>query len=167
MCIRDSGRNYAGVDGTAGTDDDLTPGQYVLFVRATDPSGETALEENSDEIEVTITAADVNEAPVVSGMAELAVNEADSSNKNRYVGLGSTLVDNNTPATPDDDSDDSIVENSTDTHVYRRTEEDTVDRATWPEPIGGKDGVLFEYSVHTDGISRLSLIHISEPTRPY
>ena len=141
------GRNYTG-------DNAATPGEYVLFVRATDPSGETTDEENSDEIEVTITAADVNEAPGVSGMAELTVNEADSSKKNRYVGLGSTLVDENSPTTDDDPSDDTIVENSTDTNVYRRSEEDVVDRATWPEPIAGPDGHLFEYSVHSDGISR-------------
>ena len=141
------GRNYTG-------DNAATPGEYVLFVRATDPSGEIANEENSDEIEVTITATNVNEAPVVSGEAELMVYEADSSNKNRYVGLGSTLVDENSPVTEDDDSDDTIVENSTTTNVYRRTEEDAVDRATWPEPIAGRDGELFEYSVHTDGISR-------------
>ena len=155
------GRNYAGPDNTAGNADDLTPGKYVVFVRATDPSGETTNEENSDEIEVTITAADVNEAPVVSGMAELMVNEADSSKKNRYVGLGSTLRDDNTPATPDDPSDDTIVENSTSTNVYTRTEEDEPDRATWPEPIRGDDGHLFEYSVHTDGISRR--LHFIDP----
>ena len=132
------GRTYTGADAA-------TPGTYVLFVRATDPSGEADGEQNSDEIEVTITAADVNEAPVVSGMAELMVDEADSSNKNRYVGLGST-----------EDSDGNITENSetNTTNVYRRNEEDAVDRATWPEPIAGPDGDLFEYSVHTDGISR-------------
>ena len=138
------GRYYTG-------DDAATPGEYVLFVRATDPSGETVGEENSDEIEVTITAANVNEAPVVSGEAELMVYEADSSDKNRYVGLGSTVNDG---GTPDDDSDDTIDENSTTTNVYHRTEEDAVDRAEWPEPIDGDDGHLFEYSVHTGGISR-------------
>lgn len=146
------GRRYED-DGDAATTE-AVPGKYVLFVRATDPSGELTGEENSDEIEVTITATNVNEAPVVSGMAELVVYEADSSNKNRYVGLGSTLEDENTPETPDDPSDDTIVENSTSTNVYRRMEEDAVDRATWPEPIAGPDGALFEYSVHTDGISR-------------
>lgn len=146
------GRDYAGVDGEVGTDDDpdRVPGKYVLFVRATDPSGETTGEQNSDEIEVTITATDVNEAPVVSGMAELTVNEVDSTRKDSsgndyYVGLGSMASST---------AENVVDENATTTNVYRRTEEDEVDRATWPEPIAGPDGALFEYSVHTDGISR-------------
>ena len=63
-----------------------TPGEYVLVVRATDPSGEGLVDganenENRDDIVVTVTVTDVNEAPGVMGKAELWVNEADSSNK--------------------------------------------------------------------------------------
>ena len=47
-------------------------GMYIVRVRATDPSGVF------DDIDVTITAEDVNEAPSVMGMAELTVNEEDS-----------------------------------------------------------------------------------------
>ena len=32
-------------------------------------------------------------------------------------------------------------------NLYKRTEEDLVDRAIWPEPIAGPDGALFEYSI--------------------
>ena len=43
-------------------------GEYVVVVRATDPSGELDGEENRDDITVTITANDVNEAPGVEGV---------------------------------------------------------------------------------------------------
>ena len=49
-------------------------GKYTFFVRATDPTNEGG-GENRDEIEVTVTATDVNEAPVVTGMAEITVAE--------------------------------------------------------------------------------------------
>ena len=45
-------------------------GEYVVIVRATDPSGEV------DNITITITAENANEAPVVAGRAELVVMEA-------------------------------------------------------------------------------------------
>ena len=44
-------------------------GEYTVVVRATDPSG------LADNITVTITASNVNEAPVVTGRAELSVVE--------------------------------------------------------------------------------------------
>ena len=46
-------------------------GTYMVIVRATDPSG------LADNITVTITAGNVNEDPVVTGRAELSVNEED------------------------------------------------------------------------------------------
>ncbi len=52
------------------TDDDrATAGEYKVIVRATDPSG------SADNITVTITAENVNEAPIVTGRAELSVAE--------------------------------------------------------------------------------------------
>ena len=42
-------------------------GEYVVWVRATDPSGEMTNDEDNDYIKVTITATDVNEAPTVTG----------------------------------------------------------------------------------------------------
>ena len=44
-------------------------GTYTVIVRATDPSG------LADNITVTITAENANEAPVVTGRAELSVAE--------------------------------------------------------------------------------------------
>ena len=46
-----------------------TAGEYKVIVRATDPSG------SADNITVTITAENVNEAPIVTGRAELSVAE--------------------------------------------------------------------------------------------
>ena len=46
-----------------------TAGEYKVIVRATDPSG------LADNITVTITAENVNEAPIVTGQAELSVAE--------------------------------------------------------------------------------------------
>ena len=44
-------------------------GTYTVVVRATDPSG------LSDAITITITAENVNEDPIVTGRAELSVEE--------------------------------------------------------------------------------------------
>ena len=143
------GRDYDDAD-----DDDDVAGTYVVYVRAIDPSGE-ADGDDRDEIEITITANDVNEAPGVMGMVELSLNEVDSSKKDsdvtKFVGLGYELFD--------DDSDDATPGimrlMAGNPNLYHRTEEDTVDRATWPDrPIAGPDGRLFEYSIPADGIGR-------------
>ena len=52
-----------------GRADDAVAGTYTVIVRATDPSG------LADNITVTITAENANEAPVVTGWAELSVKE--------------------------------------------------------------------------------------------
>ena len=52
-----------------GRADDAEAGKYTVVVRATDPSG------LADNITVTITAENVNEAPIVTGRAELSVAE--------------------------------------------------------------------------------------------
>ena len=58
---------------------DLTQGQYMFYVRATDPSGARA------QVKVVVTATEANDAPEISGAAvtddapaELQVNEEDS-----------------------------------------------------------------------------------------
>ena len=58
---------------------DAVAGTYTVIVRATDPSG------LADNITVTITAGNVNEAPVVTGRAELSVAEGITGTA--YVGL--------------------------------------------------------------------------------
>lgn len=123
-----------------------TAGKYTVVVRATDPSGE-GNNENRDDIVVTITATNVNEAPSVRGEAELSVNEVDSSKKDsdvtKFVGLGYELN-----AAGD-------AQEMNDSNLYHRDEEDAIDRATWPDnPIAGRDGRFFEYSVPDNGIGR-------------
>ena len=54
-----------------GRADGAVAGTYTVIVRATDPSG------LADNITVTITAENVNEDPVVTGRAELSVDEED------------------------------------------------------------------------------------------
>ena len=56
-------------DAAGGRTDGATAGTYMVIVRATDPSG------LADNITVTITAENVNEDPVVTGRAELSVDE--------------------------------------------------------------------------------------------
>ena len=137
------GRTYTGTGATS------TPGEYQVVVRATDPSGEPN-NENRDDIVVKITATNVDEAPWISeGAAELSVCEVDSDDDN-FVGLGLNR-DANCQAVDSDDDGNTDTNND---NRYRRTEEDFVDRAVWPEPIGGPDGSLFEYSTPGDGIGR-------------
>ena len=136
-------------------EDGVKNGEYTVVVRATDPSGEIdvavgaspRVEENRDDIVVKIIATDVNEEPDVKGpgLAELSVYEVDSTRKDYYVGLGNTA-----------DADRNITRNATEENLYKRAEEDLVDSTSWPEPIGGDDGSLFEYSVPADarGIGR-------------
>ena len=62
-----------------GRADDAVAGTYTVIVRATDPSG------LADNITVTITAENANEAPVVTGRAELKVAEGITGTA--YVGL--------------------------------------------------------------------------------
>lgn len=135
------GRTYTGTGATS------TPGEYQVVVRATDPSGEPN-NENRDDVVVKITATDVEEAPWISeGAAELSVCEVDSDDDS-FVGLGYDTAN----CVADLDGNGDMVDNND--NRYRRTEEDSVDRAIWPEPIGGDDGHLFEFSTPGDGIGR-------------
>ena len=139
-------------------EDGVANGEYTVVVRATDPSGEGD-DENRDDIVVKIVATDVNEAPKVGGpgQAELSVDEVDSTRKKYYVGLGNVDADG-------DYSTNNTDKNATTTNLYQREEQDLVDSTSWPEPIGGPDGALFEYSVPADarGIGR-RLHFISPP----
>ena len=121
-------------------------GKYEVWVRATDPSGEPD-GEDSDDIKVIITATDVNEAPkITDGMAELSVNEVDSSKKDtdvtKYVGLGYEIAQGAAVQ--------SLIEGAP--NLYHRDEDDNVDSATWS--ISGADRLLFEHSTPADGIGR-------------
>ena len=123
-------------------------GKYVFWVRATDPSGEGNGEDH-DYIKVTVTATDVNDAPrVIDGLAEISINEVGSSKKDsditKFVGLGYEIEDGATVQ--------SLID--TNPNLYHRSDEDRVDAGSWPEPIAGPDGRLFEYIVPDDGIGR-------------
>ena len=124
------GRNYDDA-----TDPAHKVGQYVLVVRATDPAGEGA--ESRDEVVVNITVTNVNEAPGVTGMAELSVNENSDDKDVDYIGLGMT------PGDPPAENMDNL---------YKRTEDDVTDTTDWD--IGGPDGAYFEYDTPDDGIGR-------------
>ena len=115
-------------------EDGVTAGEYIVVVRATDPSGDGGGDgnlgqgdddENFDEVTVTITALDVNEAPrIVTGNAELEVNE-----------------NSNLPSP--NDADDM-------TNRYQKLDEDANDIARdWS--LDGADEALFELSTPGDG----------------
>ena len=156
-------------------------GEYTVVVRATDPSGEIDREENRDDIVVKVVATDVDEKPGVDsayGLTELWVNEADSTDKDFFLGLeyhidtatGLYLHTPDDPVTETDETaygmarndDGDVVATTTNNNLFKRQEEDLVDSTRWPEPIGGADGSLFEYSVPADaqGIGRR--IHFKE-----
>ena len=148
-------------------------GSYTVVVRATDPSGDfdtTATPQrydNRDDIVVTINVSDVNEAPrITQGAAELSVNEVNSTAKDtdirKYVGLGYEVVAGTDGTLNTADDVQQLA--STNPNLYKRTEEDLVDRAIWPEPIAGPDGGLFEYSIPADGIGRR--LHFKNANRP-
>ncbi len=144
-------------DGDDATTDPVA-GKYTVVVRATDPSGDPN-NQNRDDIVVTVTATNVNEAPTVMGLAELAVNEADSSDDDSYAGLEYRLNPDNSseylqPGDPITYATSTDTASTTTDNLYHRSEQDVVDRAIWPEPIAGPDGALFEYSTPEDGIGR-------------
>ena len=147
-------------------------GSYTVVVRATDPSGETTNDENRDDIVVTINVSDVNEAPrITRGVAELAVYEVNSTDKDsvfdKYVGLGYMTDDDSNPDNANDPAvaDNQLTLDPAAPNLYKRTEEDLVDRAIWPEPIAGPDGALFEYSIPADGDRAKAPLQECEPAR--
>ena len=79
------GRDYTG-------EDPRVAGTYTVVVRATDPSGELALNDNRDDITVEVIATDVPEAPrVTGGNAEIEVDEMNSVT-DCYVALATRKV---------------------------------------------------------------------------
>ena len=134
--------SHEATDGRDHSDPDspIVAGTYTLTVRATDPSGEAG-GRDSDTVAVKVVATDANDGPVIhGGLSELTVHELDSSmeetDSTRYVGLGQILQDD--AASPSLDPDNP--------NVYEVSDDDDPDTHTWPEPILGPDGGLFEYS---------------------
>ena len=123
-------------------------GKYVVWVRATDPSGETTNDEDNDYIKVTITATDVNDAPkVTDGLVEISIDDEQQDGQ-RAPSSWALATSWMVPSTTDDHM------TRTNPNLYHRSDEDRVDRGIWPEPIAGPDGALFEYSTPEDGIGR-------------
>ena len=124
------------IDGRAYPEtDSVTPGVYIVVVRATDPSGD-ANDENSADITVTITARDVNEAPrIVSGNSELVVDENASL--------------------PDPDA-------TIETNRYQRLDEDANDIASvWR--LKGADAALFQIGTPAGGNIARRIHFLSAP----
>ena len=97
-----------------------------MVVRATDPSGELVGNENRDDITVTITVDDVNEAPKVSsGYSEIELAE-------------------NGALAADDDTEDDL------SNLYNVADEDKNDSPRWQ--LEGVDSALFQFS--SPGIGR-------------
>ena len=129
--------------------EDDPDGEYEVWVRATDPSGETTNDEDNDYIKVTITATDVNEAPTVTGgLAEISIYEVNDSG---FVGLGYM-------------QDGTMMDSDNANNLYRRVDHDRVDSGRWS--IGGVDGSHFEYStpVGEEDIGRR--LHFKKTDRP-
>ncbi len=63
------------LDADAAREENTTAGVYVVIVSATDPSGV------ADNITITITAENANEAPIITGRAVLTVNEINSTDE--------------------------------------------------------------------------------------
>ena len=119
------GLDYDSHQNRGPTNDRATAGEYKVIVRATDPSG------LADNITVTITATNVNEAPVVTGRAELSVVEGITGAA--YVGL---------PDAPgiDEEPDPTNQQNE---YVYE--EPDHLDSiASWT--LEGDDADAFDHS---------------------
>ena len=124
----------------------VTPGEYKVVVRATDPSGDAGADEtlgqvdddeNFGEVTVTITAVDVNEAPrIVTGNAELEVEEnADLPSPNDETNI---------------------------TNRYQKLDEDANDIASeWR--LEGADAAHFQLSTPADGNIARRIHFKSEP----
>ena len=120
-----------------------TAGEYKFQVEATDPSGDRAT------ADVTVEVMDRNDAPAISGMAELRVMEQDSDD----------LLPLNDP---DGDLDVEYSgepgmtarlpggeANTVQSNTYTASDEDAVDQISWS--LGGEDGGKFILSA--DGVA--------------
>ena len=109
-------------------------GKYSVIVRATDPSGE------SDDIAVTITAENVNEAPSVTGYVALTVREGITDDMLVYDDLPLDFPGNNTSP---------FATGVLGEHEYLATEQDLRDSiATWR--LEGDDAAMFDLSGHSE-----------------
>ena len=130
------GRDYAA------TNPATTKAEYEFQVRATDPSGDTAV------ADITVEVMDRNDAPMIYGMPELRVMEQDSDDllplnnpdgnlDKPYTGAPGMPERGPTSGTGGQDN------------TYTASDEDTVDQISWS--LGGEDGDKFILSA--DGVA--------------
>ena len=119
-------------DAAEGRTAGATAGTYMVIVRATDPSG------LADNITITITAENVNEDPIVTGRAELSVDEGTID----ITDPGAVLVYTSLPDAPGiDDSPDPT--NQQNEYVYEDPDHlDSIARWT----LEGDDAGAFDQS---------------------
>ena len=123
--------------GQAGRTADGDPGAYEFVVRATDPNGD------HDDVDVTINATDVNDAPRISmGSAERRAFEQDSDDADNdgtpdtpYTGLPELL---------------NTVTMNSDPNVYIAADEDAFGDLTWS--LEGTDAGAFD--LNAQGLTR-------------
>ena len=125
-----------GRGGELGTPQEATPGEYVIAVRATDPSGETNTER------VAITAEFANEPPIIelgrNSMVEIRVNEADGD-------------DHDADGEPDYGPANFVY------NIYDATDGDyPADQAVW-QALQGTDAAVFKFErvANTDNQRKL------------
>ena len=123
--------------------DQATKAKYEFQVRATDPSGDIAI------ADVTVEVMDRNDAPAISGMAELRVMEQDSddllplNDPDGDLDVEYTGAPGMTARLPGGDS------NAVQSNTYTASDEDAVDQISWS--LIGEDGDKFILSA--DGVA--------------
>ena len=130
-------------------------GQYTIVVRATDPSNEEG--EDSDDITVTITASNVNEAPrIVSGMAEISIRELKTDGS--FIGLPRSVPPVPPATEPGVDMDYPVspiavaYAGDPGMNLYQWEDQDSNESPTWS--VAGDDSALFRLATPHDGIGR-------------
>ena len=130
----------------------VTAGEYKFIVRATDPSGEPSeivgnieIHRDRDDITVTVTATQMNEAPKVTyGFAELSLDEADSTKKpedlDYFVDLGYVF------------SDAIVVLRKNNPNLYKVDDPDGDENPFWI--LDGDDMGHFGLATPEDGVGR-------------
>ena len=160
----DDGRDYVGTPGT----DAVTAGEYVIIVRATDPSGETEPgpnrdAPNSDDIQVKVKVLDSNDVPkLVNGTVDFADRDALALALAKNVELSVDEADYGKEE--DDDGYYTKLgegDGRTDENLFRKIDHDAGDAPKEWRLEGGPDASLFQIGTPISGIGRI--IQFSAP----
>ena len=156
----DDGRDYDG-DPAANPPTAVTAGEYIIVVRATDPSGETTLgpnndAPNSDDVQVKVTVMDSNDAPkLVNGTVDLTDRSALALALAKNVELWVDEADSNKEA--GDDGYYTMVgegDDRTDENLFRKIDHDAGD-APKEWRLERPDGSHFQIGTPQSGIGRI------------